>query len=67
MLVPTMVYVQALPALVEVASEDQLTQVILPALLARAEDPVPNVKFNVCKVLEVRPMHLSSQPVSHNA
>lgn len=45
--------VQALPAMVEVASEEQLTQVILPALLARAEDPVPNVKFNVCKVLEV--------------
>lgn len=40
--------------MVEVASEEQLTQVILPALLARAEDPVPNVKFNVCKVLEVR-------------
>lgn len=45
--------------MVEVASEEQLTQVILPALLARAEDPVPNVKFNVCKVLEVRRFHLS--------
>ena len=45
--------VQAFSQLVDVVAEDQLTQVLLPALLQKAEDPVPNVKFNVSKVLQV--------------
>lgn len=44
---------QAFSQLVDVVAEDQLTQVLLPALLQKAEDPVPNVKFNVSKVLQV--------------
>lgn len=44
---------QAFSQLVDVVAEDQLTQVLLPALLKKAEDPVPNVKFNVSKVLQV--------------
>jgi hypothetical protein len=44
---------QAFAQLVDVVPEDQLTQVLLPALLKKAEDPVPNVKFNVSKVLQV--------------
>jgi hypothetical protein len=44
---------QAFAQLVDVVPEDQLTQVLLPALLKKAEDPVPNVRFNVSKVLQV--------------
>jgi hypothetical protein len=44
---------QAFSQLVDVVPEEQLTQVLLPALLRKAEDPVPNVKFNVSKVLQV--------------
>lgn len=46
---------QALPALAKVISVEALTQSVLPKLLQKAEDGVPNVKFNVCKALEALP------------
>ena len=45
---------QAVPKMSRVASSQVLVHSVLPQLLNAAEDDVPNVKFNLCKVLQAR-------------
>jgi hypothetical protein len=45
--------VQAIPEIFKVLSPETCVDVVLPKLLLVADDAVPNVKFNLCKVLEV--------------
>lgn len=38
----------------KIAPPTVMVNTVLPPLLQTAGDPVPNVKFNLCKVLQVR-------------
>lgn len=46
--------VQAVPKLLETIPGAAFVDAVLPPLLKAADDRVPNVKFNLCKVLQVR-------------
>lgn len=45
---------QAVPKLLETIPGAAFVDAVLPPLLKAADDRVPNVKFNLCKVLQVR-------------
>ena len=45
----------------EVCGKDLTTKVLLPTVLALAEDNVPNVRFNVAKTLHIIGPHIEKE------
>ena len=51
-------------ALADVLQGDVLQTVLVPPVLGLAEDPVPNIRFNVCKTLQKLVPHVDGSCVS---